>query len=527
MKPAPAQSDPEPARPAAGKGLAAATGTVGAMTLLSRALGLVRDIVIARVFGASDAADAFFLANKIPNFMRRLFAEGAFSQAFVPVLSEYRARRSPEEVRGLLGAAAGSLGAFLLALTAAVVAAAPFLAVPIAWGFTDEPAKFQLFVDMLRVTFPYLFLISMTALCGAVLNSHDRFAVPAFTPVLLNVSLIACALALAPRLREPAMALAWGVLIAGVVQLGFQLPFLARLRLLPRPVVGGFHEGVARIKKLMAPALFGVSVSQINLLLDTFIASLLASGSVSWLYFSDRLMELPLGAIGIAIGIAVLPSLSRQHARNSMAAFTATLDWAFRVTCLAAVPATLGLMLLAEPLLVTLFYNSNFTETDVANTAASLRAYAAGLPAFMAIKVFAPGYYARQNTATPVRVGAMAMGANMVLNVAFYLNGLAHVGLALATSLAAALNAGLLLAGLRRDGVFRFQAGWLQYGARLLAANLAMAGMLAAFRGDWRAWLDWTEAERALGLAALVLGAVALYAAALAVAGLRWRDVHR
>ena len=348
------------------QGLLKASGVTGSMTMVSRVLGLVRDIVIARVFGTSDAADAFFLANKIPNFMRRLFAEGAFNQAFVPILSEYRSQRSHAEVQQLINAVSGSLGGFLLLLTVLIVIAAPYIAIPIAFGwYSDEAEKFALFVEMLRITFPYLLLVSMTALCGAILNSYGRFAVPAITPALLNISLISCSFLLTPYMREPELALAWAVLLAGVAQLLFQLPLLARMNLMPRPSKSQGHEGVERIKRLMVPALFGVSVSQINLLLDTVIASFLVTGSVGWLYYSDRLMELPLGTFGIAIAIVVLPNLSRKHAESSLDEFRDTLDWAFRLVCLIAIPATLGLILTAEPLLSTLFLNDNFPPEHI------------------------------------------------------------------------------------------------------------------------------------------------------------------
>ncbi len=503
------------------------SGVTGSMTMLSRLLGLARDVVIARLFGASEAVDAFLLANKIPNFMRRLFAEGAFNQAFVPVLSEYRAKRSHADVRQLVNAVAAELGGLLSVITVCAVAAAPLLAMALAYGFLDEPAKFELFVQMFRITFPYLLLISMTAMCGAVLNSYGHFAVPAITPAMLNVSLIGCSLLLAPWLDEPALALAWGVLIAGFAQLLFQLPFLASIRLLPVPQPSRGHEGVARIKRLMLPALFGVSVSQINLLLDTVIASLLVTGSVSWLYYSDRLMELPLGAFGVAIAIVVLPSLSRKHASESMDEFSATLDWATQLVCLIAIPATLALLLIAEPLLVTLFHNANFTAFDIERSAASLRAYAAGLTAFMAVKIFAPGYYARQDTRTPVRIGVLAMSVNMVLNLTFYLSGLAHVGLALATSLAALLNAGLLLRGLRSTGALRFQPGWKRLGWQMLAANLAMVAVLLALAGPWQQWLEWTLLERIGRLALLVLGGLLVYLASLYLCGLRLHHVSR
>ena len=340
-----------------------ASGVTGSMTMFSRVLGLIRDIVIARIFGVTDAADAFFLANKIPNFLRRLFAEGAFNQAFVPVLSEYRTKKSHAEVLVLINSVAASLGGFLFLLVAVVVLAAPWIGVPIAYGFTDEPEKFALFVEMFRITFPYLLLISLAAFCSSILNSYQKFAVPAFTPALLNISLIGSSFLLAPHLRTPELALAWGVLIAGFAQLFFQIPFLRRIDLLPRPKLNSSHEGLIRIKELMVPALFGVSVTQINLLFDTFIASLLITGSVSWLYFSDRLMELPLGIFGVAIAVVILPALSRKHAESSTKEFSETLDWALRLVCLIAIPSTIGLILLSEPLLATLFQNENFSAS--------------------------------------------------------------------------------------------------------------------------------------------------------------------
>ena len=504
-----------------------ASGVTGSMTLVSRVLGLARDVVIARVFGVSDGVEAFFVANKIPNFMRRLFAEGAFNQAFVPVLSEYRSTKSLADVQLLVNAVAGSLGGFLLIFTFVAVVAAPLIAVPIAYGFTDEPDKFALLVEMLRITFPYLLLVSMTALCGSILNSYARFAVPAVTPALLNISLIVCSFFLVPYMRVPELALAWAVLIGGVAQLLFQLPFLARMRLMPVPKVGKYHEGVERIKQLMVPALFGVSVSQINLLFDTLLATMLASGSVAWLYYSDRLMELPLGTFGIAIAIVVLPSLSRKHATSSLNDFAETLDWAFRLVVLIAIPSALALIVIAEPLLIALFHNDKFTASDVARSAGSLKAYAIGLIAFMSIKIFAPGYFARQNTSTPVKIGIVAMVSNMVMNLLFFIGGLGHVGLALATSLAAFLNAGLLLRGLMVDGVFKFQPGWGRFLLQVVLANALMVYFLMNFSGDWQAWLSWTMADKIVRLGILVIGAVFIYAAVLFAAGLRWRHIYR
>jgi len=519
----------DPPKPTAGHGrLLRASGITGMMTMVSRVLGLMRDVVIARLFGVGDGTDAFFLANRIPNFLRRLFAEGAFNQAFVPVLSEYRSTRSQQEVRELVNAVAGVLGLILLLVTALVVVAAPYVSIPIAYGFLEQPDKFALFVQMLRLTFPYLLLISLTAFCGAVLNSYDRFAVPALTPALLNISLIGCAFLLAPYMGRPELALAWGVLIAGVAQLLFQLPFLARISLFPIPLLRPGHPGVRQVGKLMIPALFGVSVSQINLLLDAFIASLLSSNAVSWLYYSDRLVELPLGVFGVAIATVVLPSLSRKHAEQSLAQFAGTLDWAMRLVCLVAIPATLALVVIAEPILVTLFQNDQFTTVDVQRVTASLQAYAFGLIAFMGVKIFAPGYFSRQDTRTPVRIGIIAMMTNMVLNLVLVFGlGMQHVGLALATSLAAFVNAGLLFLGLWRARLVTRQPGWFLFAIRLLVANTAMVVFLDWYAGDWELWLDMDTWTRVTKLMLTCVGGFLIYAASLLVSGMRPVDLHR
>lgn len=518
---------PEPKRnqspvPAKAPGLLRSSGVVGVMTMLSRVLGLVRDMVIARYFGAGTDADAFFVAFKIPNFLRRLFAEGAFSQAFVPVLSSYRQQQDLTEVRRLVNAVSGTLGLVLLGVTLVAVLGAPALTAVFAPGFLDEPEKFGLASDMLRITFPYLLLISLTAFAGAILNSYDRFAVPAFTPVLLNLAMIAAAIFLSPLLETPVLALAWGVFIAGALQLFFQLPFLMRLGLLPRPKVDYRHEGVRRVLRLMAPALFGVSVSQINLLLDTILASLLQTGSVSWLYYSDRLSELPLGVFGIAIATVILPSLSRKHAAESTQQFAATLDWAVRAVLLIGVPAALALALLAEPLIATLFHYGEVTDRDVIMSAASLRAYSAGLLAFMLIKVLAPGFFARQDTRTPVKIGVIAMVANMVFNLLLIMP-LAHVGLALATSLSAWLNAVLLWRGLKKEGAWVAQPRWARFGLQLLLANGALAAVVVYLKQPVPSWLAMGGLERAWEMAVLVFVGVVVYFVALAVTGVRVR----
>jgi putative peptidoglycan lipid II flippase len=519
---------PEPDKPDQQKtlpkppGLLRSSGLVGMMTMLSRILGLVRDMVIARYFGAGAGADAFFVAFKIPNFLRRLFAEGAFNQAFVPVLSSYRQQQSIGDVHRLVNAVAGSLGLVLLGVTIVAVIGSPLLTSLFAPGFVGDEVKFGLASDMLRITFPYLFLISLTAFAGSILNSYDRFAVPAFTPVLLNLAMICAAIFLSPLMDTPIIALAWGVFIAGALQLFFQLPFLMQLGLLPRPRVDYRHEGVKRIMQLMLPALFGVSVSQINLLLDTVIASFLQTGSVSWLYYSDRLSELPLGVFGIAIGTVILPSLSRKHADASPDQFAATLDWAVRAVLLIGLPAALALALLAEPLIATLFYYGEVTSRDVMMSGQSLRAYSAGLLAFMLIKVLAPGYFARQNTKTPVKIGIFAMVANMVFNLALVFP-LAHAGLALATSLSAWLNAGLLWRGLIKEGAWSWQSGWPVFLFRIGAANAALAGVIVWFQPPLEQWLAADGFQRSADMAILVSIGVGVYFVVLAVMGVRVR----
>ncbi|WP_422102997.1 murein biosynthesis integral membrane protein MurJ [Vreelandella sp.] len=504
------------------RGLMRSGLVVSAMTMLSRVMGLIRDVVVATFLGAGNGSDAFFVAFKIPNFLRRLFAEGAFNQAFVPVLSEYSTQRTKQEIRELLNAVAGSLTALLALITAIAMLGAPWLVWVFAPGFGRDPEKLAMTADMLRLTFPYLLLISLTAFSGSVLNTWNRFAVPAFTPVLLNLSLIGAALFLMPLMEEPAMALAWGVLIAGAAQLAFQVPFLLRLGLLPTPWPNFAHEGVKRILKLMAPALFGVSVSQINLLLDTVLASLLAAGSVSWLYYSDRLVELPLGVFGVAIGTIILPALSKRHAEQSTEHFSAMLDWGIRVVLLLGVPAALALAVLAEPFLITLFHYGAMTDHDIQMAAMSLRAYAFGLVAFMLIKVLAPGFFARQDTKTPVKVGIIAMVANMVLNL-LLIWPLAHAGLALATALSAFLNAGLLGYLLYCQQVLIFQPGWGRFAVQLVGGSVLMSVALMLVSPNWQAWLEFELWQRIRWVAGLVVLGGGLYFIWLTALGLRLR----
>ncbi|MEA5444751.1 murein biosynthesis integral membrane protein MurJ [Gammaproteobacteria bacterium AB-CW1] len=507
------------------------TGLVGGMTLLSRVLGFVRDVVFARFFGAGPVMDAFFVAFKIPNFMRRLFAEGGFSQAFVPVIGEYRSQREHAEVQALVDRVAGILGAVLVLITLIGVVAAPVLILIFAPGFDGEDGRRELATAMLRWTFPYLLFISLVSLAAGILNTYNRFGVPAFTPVLLNVCLIGAAVWLAPYFDEPGMALAVGVFAAGVAQLLFQIPFLKHLRLLPRPRWDPKHEGVRRIMRLMAPALFGSSVAQINLVIDTIIASFLVAGSVSWLYYSDRLMEFPLGVFGIALATVILPGLSARYAEKDPKAFSDTLDWALRLVWLVAVPAAVGLFCLAGPMLSTLFQYGEFTAHDTRMAAWSLMAYAFGLVGFTLVKVLAPGYFARQDTKTPVKAGVVAMVSNMVLNLAFVLpmvmTGFVapHMGLALATAIAAFINAGLLYMGLRRRGVYRPGPGWASLFFKGLVANGVMAAVVLWLAGPLADWLDAGVWER-VGLLAVCIGTGALvYGLVLLLLGLRRRHV--
>jgi putative peptidoglycan lipid II flippase len=524
-------SDTSKTEATSNSGLLGSSFVVSIGTMLSRVLGLVRDVVLATLLGAAPNADAFFVAFKIPNFLRRLFAEGAFSQAFVPVLTETREQSSHEAVRHLVDRVAGVLGGSLFVLTALAMVMAPWVALIFAPGFSRDVAKLALTADLIVWTFPYLLLISLTGFCGAILNTYGRFAVPAYTPVLLNLSLITAAVVWAPMMPEPALGLAMGVTLAGVVQLLFQLPSLRALKLTPRPVWDTKDEGVRKILMLMVPALFGVSVSQINLLFDTVLASLLPDGSVAWLYYSDRLTELPLGVFAIAIATVILPTLSALNTRAEPEEFSQTLAWAMRNVLLIAVPATVALWLLAEPILATLFQYGAFTDRDVEMAAASLRAYTVGLGGFMLIKVLAPGYYARQDMKTPVKIGIIAMVSNMVLNVLFvfplmWYFEMGHVGLALATSVSAWINAGLLYLGLRRGGISLTGVFEAKFVARLVVAVSMMGIAVSMMSPAVSLWLTADLSWRVGQMTLLVFVGMASFAMVLAVLGFKLNEVR-
>jgi putative peptidoglycan lipid II flippase len=502
------------------------TAIVGAMTLISRVLGLVRDMVMAR-FGVSAGMDAFFVAFKIPNFTRRLFAEGAFSQAFVPVLSEYRTQREHGEVQALVDYVAGTLLGLLGLLVLAGVLASPVLVTLFAPGFWSDPAKFDLTAYMLRFTFPYLLFMALVAFAAGILNSYGRFAAAAFTPVWLNVVLITAALVISPQLEQPMIGVAWGVFVAGFVQLAFLLPSLARIRLLPRPRWGVRDAGVRKILKLMVPGIIGSSVSQINLLFDTLLASFLVTGSVSWLYYADRLVEFPLGIFGIALATVILPVLSRAHASGSGKQFAHIVDASLRWVLLIGIPAMAGLMLLARPAISTLFEHGQFAGHDVDMAALALLAYGFGLPGFMLTKVLAPAFYSRQDTVTPVKIAIRAMIANMVMNVIFVVPMVlleipgAHAGLALATALAAYLNAALLFRALRRAKAIHPQPGWARLLVQILIGVAVMVVVVSTGMPDTAQWVELDTVGRVTQLSLWIVAGVVSYLLALRLAGVK------
>jgi putative peptidoglycan lipid II flippase len=494
-------------------------------------LGLVRDVVVANLMGAGASADVFFFANKIPNFLRRLFAEGAFSQAFVPVLTEYHASGDKDKTRELIAKASGTLGVIVTIVTLLGILGSSVVTALFGFGWfldwlNDGPAapKFELASLMLKITFPYLWFITFVALSGAILNTLGKFAVSSFTPVFLNVMIIACAWFISPNLAQPEIGLAIGVFLGGFVQFAFQIPFLIKEGVLVKPKWGWSDPGVTKIRTLMIPALFGVSVSQINLLFDTFIASFLATGSISWLYYSDRLLEFPLGLFGIAIATVILPALSRKHVDAHSEGFAHTMDWGVRMVVLLGLPAMLGLMVLAKPMLMVLFMRGEFTPHDVEQASLSLLAYASGLLNFMLIKVLAPGYYSRQDTKTPVKYGIVAMVSNMVFNAIFaYFYG--YVGLAMATALSAFINMALLYRGLHRQNVYRITKKTIGFVVRLVIAVAAMVVVLRWQLQDMQQWLSWGLSERIVSLTVLVgLGGLT-YLVALLILGIRPKDV--
>jgi len=503
-----------------------ALATISGMTFLSRILGFVRDFVIARVFGAGIMTDAFFVAFKLPNLLRRLFAEGAFSQAFVPILGEYKNKGGEAEAKRLVDHVSTLLFLVLLVVTVVGMLAAPILVYISAPGFAKAPDKFALTVELTRITFPYILFMSLVALSGGILNTWNRFAAPAFTPVLLNITFIAMTLFAARWFERPVIALGWSVFIGGALQLAFQIPCLKRISMLPRFSLNWHDPGVRRILRLMAPAVLGVSVSQVSLLINTVFASFLGNGSVSWLYYADRLMEFPSGMLGAALGTILLPSLAKYHAGNKYDEYSKLLDWGLRLTLLLAAPAAVALAIIAVPLITTLFHHGAFTADDVFKTRDALVAYSIGLLGLILVKVLAPGFYARQNVKTPVKIGLLTLLVTQLLNLAL-IGWLKHAGLALSIGLAACLNAGLLYRGLRHHGIYTPQAGWTIFLIKLLLALSAMGGSLWFAIASPTEWLQWSLLIRLQRLSMIVVFGAGVYFATLWLLGFRLRDFRR
>lgn len=496
------------------------------MTLLSRILGFARDFFIARAFGAGMATDAFFVAFRLPNLLRRMFAEGAFSQAFVPILGEYRSTRDAAAIRTLIDRVATLLGLAVLGVSVLGVLGAPFIIYLTANGFVAEPDKFALTVALTRITFPYILFMSLVALAGGILNTWGRFAVPAFTPVLLNLSFIAMSLFAAPWFDPPVLALAWAVFLGGALQLAFQIPPLMRIGHLPRFDLNWKDPGVRRIFRLMGPALLGVSVSQISLLINTAFASFLPHGSVSWLYYADRLMEFPSGLLGVALGTILLPSLSKLHAQQRSEEFSCMLDWGLRLTLMLTLPAALALAILSLPLVSTLFLHGAFTAQDALQTRTALIAYSVGLTGLIMVKILAPGFYARQDVRTPVRIALWVLALTQALNLAFVVP-LAHAGLALSISVAALVNAALLFQGLRKLGAFVPEPGWITFILKLFVALTVMAFVLWLGVEQSGDWLGMSTHKRVIWLSCLVMTGAGSYFLVLFMLGFRLRDFSR
>ncbi len=488
------------------------------MTFISRILGFVRDLIAAQIFGATAAVDAFYIAFRIPNFMRNLFAEGSFSQAFVPVLSDYRQNHTSDETRVFISRMAGSLSLVLLIVTILGVLNSSTIVHIFAPGL--DPLRFQLASHMLSITFPYLMLISLTAFVGAILNSYGKFSIPALTPALLNICLIATAFGVTRYFAVPVEAQAWGVLLAGFVQFFFQLPALRRIHFLVRPRLFWRDRGVQRVLKLMIPAIFGASIAQLSLLLNTVFASFLVVGSVSWLYYSERLAYFPLGVFGVALATVILPQLARHHASESKKEFSQTLDWGLRCNLLIGLPASLAMLLLSGPLIVSLFHYGKFNLHATLMTQKSVVAYSFGLLAFMLVKVLSSACYAKQDVKTPVKITVVALSINIILS-AILIWPLAHAGLALASSLSSWVNVVILWIVLHRRGIAKTQSGWFAFLCQLFFANGVLAIFLWKASGETLQWIAWNWHQRLGHLSLLGISAIALYVLCLYASGLR------
>ena len=500
--------------------------TISSLTLVSRILAFVRDVLIARVFGAGMATDAFFVAFRLPNLLRRLFAEGAFSQAFVPIFGEYRNRRGHEETQLLVDHVTTMLAIILFVVTLVGIIAAPVIVYISAPGFAKDAAKFDLTVQLLRITTPYIFFISLVAVAAGILNTYNKFWVPAFAPILLNICFISAALWLAPYCDPPILALAWAVFVAGFVQLAFQVPFLKKIGMLPSIRFNWNDAGMRRVIRQMGPAVFGVSIGQISMLINTIFASFLAAGSVSWLYYADRLMEFPSGILGVALGSILLPSLSKCHADNNTAEYSKLLDWGLRLTIMLTLPAALALGMVAVPLLATFFQRGAFAAHDVLMTSHALIGYSIGLIGIILVKILAPGFYAKQDIRTPVKIGVVTLVATQAMN-ALFIGWIQHAGLALSIGLAACLNSAILFHYLRKRGIYQPEPGWAKFFARIVIALLALGLTLWFGMGTEQSWLTGSGWSRVLRLSILVAEGVVVYFAVLGILGFRPRDFSR
>jgi putative peptidoglycan lipid II flippase len=500
--------------------------TISGLTLVSRILAFARDVLIARIFGAGMATDAFFVAFKLPNLLRRMFAEGAFSQAFVPIFGEYKNRRGHDETKLLVDHVTTMLALILFAVTVIGIIAAPILVYISAPGFLEDRPKFDLTVQMLRITSPYIFFISLVAVAAGILNTYNKFWVPAFAPVLLNICFIGGALWLAPYCNPPVLALAWAVFVAGIVQLAFQIPFLKQIGMMPSLRFNWHDEGMWRVIKQMGPAVFGVSIAQISLIINTIFASFLVAGSVSWMYYADRLMEFPTGILGVAISTILLPSLSKCHASGDTAEYSKLLDWGLRLTIMLALPSAVALGMISVPLLSTFFQHGAFLEHDVLMSSRALIGYSVGLLGLILVKILAPGFYARQNIKTPVKIGIVTLIATQVMN-ALFIQSLAHAGLALSIGLGACLNSAILFYFLRKQGIFQPEAGWLKFLTKVGLAVSTMAVTLWFVMGTNQSWLDGSGWTRILRLTLLVTSGIVVYFSVLGALGFRPKDFSK
>ncbi|QLK87426.1 murein biosynthesis integral membrane protein MurJ [Arsenophonus endosymbiont of Aphis craccivora] len=496
---------------------------ISSMTMFSRILGFIRDAIIARFFGAGAATDAFFVAFRLPNLLRRIFAEGAFSQAFVPILAEYKNQQGDEATRTFIAYVSGLLTLILAIVTLAGILAAPWIIYITAPGFTDTADKFDLTVRLLRITFPYILLISLVSLAGAILNTWNRFSVPAFAPTLLNISMIISVLFLAPYCEPPIIALGWGIFAGGILQLLYQLPYLQKIGMLVLPRISFRNSGVWRVLKLMGPAIIGVSVSQISLIINTIFASFLQSCSVSWMYYADRLMELPTGVLGVALGTILLPSMAKSFSTGDHKEYQRLMDWGLRLCFLLALPCAIALAILAEPLTVSLFQYGNFTAYDAVMTQRALIAYCVGLMGLIVVKVLAPGFYSRQDIKTPVKIAIITLILTQLMNLVF-IGSLKHAGLALSIGLAACFNALMLYWQLRRQAIFSPLAGWGKFLLKLIAALIVMVAVLLLLLNFMTPWEQGNMLMRITRLLLVVFAGAMSYFAALFIFGFRLRD---